>query len=189
MGEIAKAAGERAVSLLRDWRAVLEAETPPGDAGWFADLPIERVVSQRIWKMYRRVLKAGRTAIVHGEAEAMHELRKDCKKLRYLIEFFRGLYPPRDVKELIRALKELLDNLGQFQDLEVQADKLRAFARDFDPQEPSTLPTVMAIGALVADLLRRTFEFLGFRVTQIMNITDVTPIPHNGCRPPKRRRV
>ena len=24
---------------------------------------------------------------------------------------------------------------------------------------------------------------------QISNITDVTPIPHNGCRPPKRRRV
>ena len=26
----------------------------------------------------------------------------------------------------------------------------------------------------------------GFRIT---NITDVTPIPHNGCRPPKKRRV
>ena len=24
---------------------------------------------------------------------------------------------------------------------------------------------------------------------KITNITDVTPIPHNGCRPPKRRRV
>lgn len=24
---------------------------------------------------------------------------------------------------------------------------------------------------------------------QIMSIKDVTPIPHNGCRPPKRRRV
>jgi small subunit ribosomal protein S11 len=24
---------------------------------------------------------------------------------------------------------------------------------------------------------------------QIVSITDVTPIPHNGCRPPKRRRV
>ncbi|PKL13471.1 MAG: 30S ribosomal protein S11 [Spirochaetae bacterium HGW-Spirochaetae-6] len=23
----------------------------------------------------------------------------------------------------------------------------------------------------------------------ILSITDVTPIPHNGCRPPKRRRV
>ncbi|MEO7036443.1 MAG: 30S ribosomal protein S11, partial [Polyangiaceae bacterium] len=27
---------------------------------------------------------------------------------------------------------------------------------------------------------------VGFKVTLIR---DVTPIPHNGCRPPKRRRV
>ncbi|MBI1305396.1 MAG: 30S ribosomal protein S11 [Bacteroidetes bacterium] len=24
---------------------------------------------------------------------------------------------------------------------------------------------------------------------EVMSITDVTPLPHNGCRPPKRRRV
>ena len=24
---------------------------------------------------------------------------------------------------------------------------------------------------------------------QVTSITDVTPVPHNGCRPPKRRRV
>jgi small subunit ribosomal protein S11 len=27
---------------------------------------------------------------------------------------------------------------------------------------------------------------VGYKIT---NITDVTPIPHNGCRPPKKRRV
>ena len=32
----------------------------------------------------------------------------------------------------------------------------------------------------------RALNAVGFKVT---NITDVTPIPHNGCRPPKRRRV
>ena len=32
----------------------------------------------------------------------------------------------------------------------------------------------------------RALNAAGFRIT---NITDVTPIPHNGCRPPKRRRV
>ena len=32
----------------------------------------------------------------------------------------------------------------------------------------------------------RALNALGFRVSQI---EDVTPIPHNGCRPPKRRRV
>jgi small subunit ribosomal protein S11 len=24
---------------------------------------------------------------------------------------------------------------------------------------------------------------------RVRSITDVTPIPHNGCRPPKKRRV
>jgi len=32
----------------------------------------------------------------------------------------------------------------------------------------------------------RALQSTGFRVTLIR---DVTPIPHNGCRPPKRRRV
>jgi len=32
----------------------------------------------------------------------------------------------------------------------------------------------------------RALQSCGFQVT---SIRDVTPIPHNGCRPPKRRRV
>lgn len=32
----------------------------------------------------------------------------------------------------------------------------------------------------------RTMQGLGIEVT---TIRDVTPLPHNGCRPPKRRRV
>jgi small subunit ribosomal protein S11 len=32
----------------------------------------------------------------------------------------------------------------------------------------------------------RALQASGLTVT---NIRDVTPIPHNGCRPPKRRRV
>ena len=32
----------------------------------------------------------------------------------------------------------------------------------------------------------RALNAVGFRITEI---EDVTPIPHNGCRPPKKRRV
>jgi small subunit ribosomal protein S11 len=32
----------------------------------------------------------------------------------------------------------------------------------------------------------RSLNAIGYKIT---NILDVTPIPHNGCRPPKRRRV
>src|SRR5258706_4460138 len=32
----------------------------------------------------------------------------------------------------------------------------------------------------------RALNACGFKITQI---SDVTPVPHNGCRPPKKRRV
>ena len=32
----------------------------------------------------------------------------------------------------------------------------------------------------------RSLNAVGFRIT---HIEDITPIPHNGCRPPKKRRV
>ena len=32
----------------------------------------------------------------------------------------------------------------------------------------------------------RALNALGFKIT---SIADVTPVPHNGCRPPKRRRI
>ena len=32
----------------------------------------------------------------------------------------------------------------------------------------------------------RTLHNMGI---EVMEIVDVTPLPHNGCRPPKRRRV
>lgn len=36
------------------------------------------------------------------------------------------------------------------------------------------------------DAAIRTIHSVGIEIT---NIHDITPIPHNGCRPPKRRRV
>jgi small subunit ribosomal protein S11 len=32
----------------------------------------------------------------------------------------------------------------------------------------------------------RALNAVGFKIS---SISDVTPVPHNGCRPPKRRRV
>jgi small subunit ribosomal protein S11 len=32
----------------------------------------------------------------------------------------------------------------------------------------------------------RALNYLGYKIT---SISDVTPVPHNGCRPPKKRRI
>ena len=39
---------------------------------------------------------------------------------------------------------------------------------------------------IVQDVYKRQLQATGLEVTMIK---DVTPIPHNGCRPPKRRRI
>jgi small subunit ribosomal protein S11 len=46
--------------------------------------------------------------------------------------------------------------------------------------------TPFAAQTAAEDAARRALSATGLRVTLIR---DVTPVPHNGCRPPKRRRV
>ncbi len=119
-----------------------------------ASQPIPEVANQRIRKIYRRVLKDGLAITEQSEPEALHDLRKQCKKLRYLMEFFRSLYPNAEIKHLIKALKILLDNLGDFQDLQVQAESLEQMGQQM-LQEGASATTLMAMGILVGDLLQR----------------------------------
>jgi CHAD domain-containing protein len=105
--------------------------------------------------MYRRVRKEGRAITSQSPASDLHELRKSCKKLRYLIEFFVSIYPEEAVKPLVKALKRLLDNLGEFQDLEVHADHLREFTGQMQAEGEVPLSTLLSMGGLVAGLLQR----------------------------------
>ncbi len=141
--------------LMKEWREYLQSETESGEDVPNVDRAAYLVSRERIWKMYRRVLKEGRAITRDSPPDDFHELRKSCKKLRYLMEFFRSLYPEKKIKDQIRVLKVLLDNLGAYQDLEVQAHKLSGFVEQMKAEKNAPpLATVMAIGALVADLLR-----------------------------------
>ena len=44
----------------------------------------------------------------------------------------------------------------------------------------------LVVSGLVFESAVRALQAAGIKITMIR---DVTPIPHNGCRPPKRRRV
>ena len=139
--------------LLRDWRAFLEAPVPESSVMPNAMRPVMAVANDRIWTMYRRVRKEGRAMTPASPAEDMHELRKSCKKLRYLIEFFDSLYPKQEVRQLVKLLKVLLDNLGKFQDLAVQADHLREMAQRMRDEDRASTDTLLTMGILVGDLL------------------------------------
>jgi len=53
-----------------------------------------------------------------------HRLRIALKKLRYAAEFFAPLYPPKKTARYIRALKELLDRMGEANDVHGITDTL-----------------------------------------------------------------
>jgi CHAD domain-containing protein len=113
------------------------------------------VASERIWRTYRKTLKEGNAITVESPAEALHDLRKTCKKLRYLMEFFQSLYPRSDIKELIRVLKTLQDNLGDFQDYEVQVSTLKEFSHQMVAEGQVPPDTLLAMGILIDGLERR----------------------------------
>jgi CHAD domain-containing protein len=88
---------------------------------------IGEVANQRIGHIYKRVISEGKSITHKSPIENYHQLRKSCKKLRYLLEMFRSLYSTKKVKVLINELKSLQNNLGELQDLEVHVEILQSF--------------------------------------------------------------
>ncbi|MEE9356900.1 MAG: CHAD domain-containing protein, partial [Sedimenticolaceae bacterium] len=139
--------------ILEQWRSYLESPLPERPGVPNADRRVAEVAGKRIFRIYQRVLREGLAIIPTSPADDLHELRKSCKKLRYLLEFFQSLYPGNQVRPLIKTLKVLLDNLGDYQDMEVQAYKLREFAHQMVKEGEVKADTLLAVGMLVDGLL------------------------------------
>ena len=81
-------------------------------------------------------------------------MRKDAKKLRYLLECYASLFPPEEMKSTVRELKLVQDVLGTFQDCEVQVATLTGFGEGVlrsagRTDRAATARTLMAMGSLV----------------------------------------
>ncbi len=151
--------GSRYKRLTKAWRKLArnsirgEPDNTPQAAETIADLS-----AQRIYKSYRRVMRNGSKIGPKTEAEALHDLRIDCKKLRYLMEFFRSLYPPNEIQTLIKSLKSLQDNLGEFQDFEIQMSHLRDYGKEMADKGYNKPGTAHALDLLVRGLAVRQHE-------------------------------
>lgn len=139
------------LSKLNEWEDYLKESPAKKTAESQALLPIKRVADKRIRKVYQRVLKQGRAIDDVSPPEALHSLRKTCKKLRYLMEFFQSLYPEKKIEKMIKALKKFQDILGDFQDYEVQEHHLKKFAEEMMAEDVPA-ETFIAMGVLVQNL-------------------------------------
>lgn len=144
---------ERATRSIDEWTAWLDDPAVDDDKADGADRPIGELIAKRVRRAHRTMVDRGRTITPSTHAAVLHELRKDAKKLRYLLECFAGLYEPAARKAFVRRLKALQDNLGEHQDAEVHVVHLRELADTLAPK--STTETVLAMGQLIERIEQR----------------------------------
>ena len=138
----------RFVALGAHWRAVSALESsaaPPGPS-------VAEFGAARLRRAHRRVLRLGSTITPLTPPAQLHALRKRCKELRYLIEIFEPVEPPRTRKRVLPVLKVLQECLGEFQDSEVQAAAIRSFAGAMMAAGTAQPATLLAMGELAGQL-------------------------------------
>lgn len=135
------------LTTLAAWEQTLKEPMPTVNA----KLTIKQLADKRLRKSFKRVLREGDAITDQSPAEDLHELRKSCKKLRYLMEFFQSLYAKNKIKNLIKSLKELQEVLGDFQDCEIQEHNLTLFSEEMQSMN-TPAETVSAIECLIENL-------------------------------------
>jgi CHAD domain-containing protein len=144
---------ERAAGLLADWSEFLgRLGGLPVEDRPDAKRPVSEVAAGRIAKVYRRMLRMGEAIGPLSPSEDYHELRKQGKELRYLLELFgEPLFADAVVRPMVKTLKALQDVLGRHQDREIQVTTLRSLGPEVS--EASDGPrALMAMGMLVERL-------------------------------------
>ena len=147
--------GSRYRRLVVGLEAFLEQPLPARPRSPHALRPVREYAADRIWRAYRKLLRHGARITDQSPPEQLHELRKEAKKLRYLLEFFAGLFPPGKVRRALKALKRLQDNLGAYQDVHVQQTFLRERAGRLAAGLEDPTPALLALGMLIERLERR----------------------------------
>jgi CHAD domain-containing protein len=108
--------------------------------------PLLRAVKKLLLNRYHKILAM--SAAIHSLTpdEDVHEVRIEFKKLRYLIEFFICLLPPKRISKFIGDVKKIQTVLGDFNDYCIQIEFLSSYADD------SQIEMSKAISGLIAVL-------------------------------------
>ena len=73
-----------------------------------------------LWLKFKQIESHCHNIDDNTDDAIIHQLRIDCKKFRYLLEYFMPILPTNNTKQQIAQLKRLQDKLGSFNDSSVQ---------------------------------------------------------------------
>jgi CHAD domain-containing protein len=141
----------RFTRLAAGWRAALAGVRPARKQR----LTVAALAEARIGAAHRKALRSGSLITATSAPQSLHDLRKRCKELRYLVEMFGTLHDPAERWQAVRELKALQDCLGEFQDAEMQRAEIHAFAAQMMANRSAPAATLLAMGEIAAGLALR----------------------------------
>ena len=104
------------------------------------------------------MLEQGNNIDINTPCQKYHDLRKTCKKLRYLLEYFNDLHTKKNIKSLIKALKNVQDILGDLQDKRIQIELLDNFMKSKKQNNSLSDEAVYLIEFLIKTLDEQCLE-------------------------------
>lgn len=119
-------------------------------ASEFSAHPIKDLASRRIYHRYRRIRKASLAITPATPDVAIHQLRIECKKLRYMLEFFGEIYDHDQLDAVVRNLKRAQDSLGLYNDYATQQGSLLTYCHAH--REAMSIEQALSIGGLISVL-------------------------------------
>ena len=143
-----------ATDLLKAAELWWRGPAPDEPSGVEAQKPLAKVVTRRIARAHANLVRRGRSIHPDTSDEQVHDLRKDAKRLRYLLESFGGLLQDAPRKAFVRRLKAFQDNLGEHHDAAIHVAGLREISHDLHVEGASS-ETMVGIGQLIAQLDER----------------------------------
>ncbi len=144
-------ASERFRALVGRWRRLLGRRAPGGEDG---SRPIGEVAEERVVRAYRRLARHAQALGPDAPVAALHRLRIDGKKLRYLLEFFASLWDAEETAAFVRELKLVQDALGDYHDAWLQRELVVGLG-DEVLAAGGRAAALLAMGELAAELERR----------------------------------
>ena len=138
--------------ILQKWETFLNEPQEDAQTISNADTRILTLAQKRIYKKYGSIVEASSRVFEKIDDEKLHALRIECKKLRYLMEFFSSLFPRKKINVLIKQLKKLQNRLGNVNDLRVQQEYLLHISEELPATNQKNKKAVVAIGSLIGAL-------------------------------------
>jgi CHAD domain-containing protein len=146
---------DRYTDLLANWQTFLQEAPPRVPEPVKASRPLLEVTSRRILRLYRRLIDHAKAIHEKTPGDALHQVRIEAKKLRYMIDATSSLHDRRDLDPIIGSLKKVQSVLGDFNDAQVQERNLLEFGAALVEAGAGEAGALLSVGRLAENARNR----------------------------------